>query len=617
MTLPLTFAPEDLPEAPGVYLFKDEAGKVLYVGKAKSLRDRIRSYVRPGGDGRLQIPFLEREAAGIDFVVTASESEAVLLEDTLVKKHRPSCNVRLRDDKSFLLVRLDPRQEFPRPEPVRAHGRLGRDDGVPTFGPYPSTGALRRTLRFLHSVAPLRDCSDAVMRNRTRPCLKHSIGRCCAPCVGLATREEYREHVDRALDFLRGRIDGAREHLRRRMKEEADALRFERAQVIKNQIAALEETAAAGRLSVAAKEDRDVIGLHRDGERASIAVLRFRNRLLVDTRTHLLDTRLPDPELLASFLPRYYATAEVPPEVVLARAANDPEMLQAWLAGRRGGAVSLLLPRRGERARQVALACENARRAIESAKTREAAMGEAADSLADLLLLRKVPETIDGFDVSNLQGSANVASRVRFVDGRPERRGWRRFRVKGFEGQDDFASMREVVGRALRRDLEEDTLPDLLVIDGGRGQLAAALEARDEVGAWDVDLVGLAKDRTEAGPGDAMLHKGERVFLPGAEEPIPVPEGTPAHHLLSRIRDEAHRFAVTYHRKLRSRIGSELDDVPGVGATRRRSLLRHFGSLTSLREASVEAIASVPGIPRTLAEAVHRALHASAEETPR
>jgi excinuclease ABC subunit C len=616
VTLPARFAPEDLPEAPGVYLFKGEGGKVLYVGKARSLRDRIRSYARPGGDGRLGIAFLEREATGVDFVVTASESEAVLLEDTLIKRHRPPYNVRLRDDKSFLLVRIDPREEFPRPEPVRAHRRLGQEGGALLFGPYPSTGALRRTLRLLRTIAPLRDCTDAVMRNRSRPCLQHAIGRCCAPCVGLVTPEGYRAHVERAVEFLRGRIDEVREGLRRRMRQEAAALRFERAQALKEQIEALEETAAAGRLAVAAKGDRDAIGLHREGARACVAVLRFRGRLLREARTHLFEAVLPDEELLASFLPRYYRLADVPPEVVLPVEANDREMLEGWLAGRRGGAVSLLVPERGERARQASLASENARRALESAATREAAMEEAAEALADLLSLRKVPETVDGFDVSNLQGAANVASRVRFVGGRPEKRGFRRFRVKGFAGQDDFASMREVVGRALRRDLEADELPDLVVIDGGRGQLAAALEARDEVGAWDVEFVALAKDRVEAGPDDRMLHKGERVFLPGAEEPIPLPEGSPASHLLARIRDEAHRFAVTYHRKVRSRIGSELDGIPGVGPTRRRVLLRHFGSLTALREAPLEAIAGVPGISRPLAEAIHRALRASGEPAP-
>jgi excinuclease ABC subunit C len=565
---------------------------------------------------------LESRASALDFVVTATEEEALLLEDTLVKKHRPPHNVRLKDDKSFLLVRLDPSGPFPRLEPVRAHSP--RAGGALHFGPFPSAGALRRTLRILHSVVPLRDCSDAVLRNRSRPCLKHAIGRCAAPCVGLIGEAEYRALVERAIEMLRGRGEGLLGALRARMREEADALRFERAQGIKEAIDDLERTLSVERDVLERRVGRDVVGLARDESRVCLVVLQFRDGALVDRRTAVLESPLPDEEVLGSLLPRLFeGTGDIPPEIAIPAEPNDAEMIASHLARRRKGPVRLLVPRRGPAARRVRQACENAARLLEAARNQDAASAEAAERLAERLRLRRVPVVVDGFDVSNIQGSAIVASRVRFRDGRPDRSGYRRFRPKEVATQDDFAVLHEVVSRALKRDLEADELPDLLVIDGGKGQLQSALAARDEVGAWDVEVVALAKRKTgktgktgsglACRPDPVLPPKDERVYLPDRAEPIPLEVGSPDRALLERIRDEAHRFAITYHRRVRGRLGSALDAIPGIGRERRKRLLRHFGSVEAIRRASIDEIAAVPGIPRALGERVLRALRPRVE----
>lgn len=595
------------PESTGVYFFKNAKGDFLYIGKAKNLRARLRSYLRPGGDGRFQLQFLARQAAAVEFVLTPGEGEALLLEDRLVKQHQPIHNVRLRDDKSFLMLRLDLSREFPRFEPVRSHGE--KEPGYRYFGPYPSSQALRRSLRLLHSLIPMRDCSDSMMKHRSRPCLKHSIGLCAAPCVGLIDAKDYAALVEKSVAVLSGKTAELEKELERKMKKAADELQFERAKVFRDQLKALQQTVERRPVLTRTQIERDTFGFFRNEKNSIVTVLRFRAGGLVDSKSHLVPSTVPEEELLSSFLSRFYNEGEaIPAEIVVPGEIHEREMLERVFSERADHPVSILSAQRGEKHLQLKMATANAKEAAAQIELRRDADGSALDHLQNRLGLVKRPECMDCFDISQMQGSAMVASRVRFVDGRPNKTGYRHYKIQSVSGQDDFAAMLEVVSRSLRRGLEEDDLPDLIVIDGGKGQLSSALAARDELGAWDVEFVALAKDREKEKEGE-KFHTGERVFLPGADQAIALPAGSPERLLMERIRDEAHRFAITFHRKKREAIRSELDEIPGLGAQKKKSLLRHFGSVNSIREASVDQIMQISGMNNRLAQNIYDKLH--------
>ncbi len=597
------------PESTGVYFFKNAKGDFLYIGKAKNLRARLRSYLRPGGDGRFQLQFLSRQAAAVEFVLTPGEGEALLLEDRLVKQHQPIHNVRLRDDKSFLMLRLDLSKEFPRFEPVRSHGE--KEPGYRYFGPYPSSQALRRSLRLLHSLIPMRDCSDSMMKHRSRPCLKHSIGLCAAPCVGLIDAKDYAALVEKAVAVLSGKTAELEKELERKMKKAADELQFERAKVFRDQLKALQQTVERRPVLTRTQVERDTFGFFRNEKNSIVTVLRFRAGGLVDSKSHLVPSTVPEEELLSSFLSRFYNEGEaIPAEIVVPGEIHEREMLERVFSERAEHPVSIFSAQRGEKHLQLKMASANAKEAAAQIELRRDADGSALDRLQERLGLVKRPECMDCFDISQMQGSAMVASRVRFVEGRPNKTGYRHYKIQSVSGQDDFAAMLEVVSRSLRRGLEEDDLPDLIVIDGGKGQLSSALAARDELGAWDVEFVALAKDREKEKEGE-KFHTGERVFLPGADQPIALPAGSPERLLMERIRDEAHRFAITFHRKKREAIRSELDEIPGLGAQKKKSLLRHFGSVASIREASVDQIMQISGMNSRLAQSVYEKLRRS------
>jgi excinuclease ABC subunit C len=594
------------PTGPGVYTFLDEQGAALYVGKAADLRARVRSYCKPGGDGRFLLQFLAAEAADVEFVATATEQEALLLENTVIKKRQPPYNIKLKDDKAFLLLRLDRREPWPWYRLVRRR----QDDGAQYFGPFASAKVVRRTLRLLHKVVPLRDCRDAVFANRTRPCIKHQIGRCPAPCVGLIERKAYDELLDRSVRFLRGDVGPVLADLRARMAAAAEALEFERAQAMKEQLDALQRFAEPQAV-VAGLADEDALGVHRAGDDVAVAFLSFRGGALEQCRRFMFRSALPDDLLLGELLARFYeGDRYVPAVVLLPQPPAEAPILQDWLQGKRGGRVELHVPQRGDKRRHLELAEQNARLqdAVEAdAQARRRAAGE---RLAALLGLPEPPSRLHCLDVSTIQGTNTVASRVCFVDGQPSKADYRRFRIGEAAAGDDFAAMQEAVRRSLQLCLEreDEDLPDLLVIDGGKGQLAAAQRALGELGLGDdVPVCGLAKSRLK-GLGDLRTESGERVFAPGDELPRPLPNGAPETLLLAALRDEAHRFAITYHRKARGRIASELDDVPGVGPTRRRALLRHFGSLSALKSASRDALRAMPGLPAAVADAVFERL---------
>ncbi|MCC6783063.1 MAG: excinuclease ABC subunit UvrC [Planctomycetes bacterium] len=595
------------PTGPGCYVFLDARGEALYVGKATNLRARVRSYLRPGGDGRYLLRFLEREAADVEFVATSTEQEALLLEDTICKKRKPRFNIKLKDDKSFLLLRLDRREDWPWFRLVRRR----KDDGAEYFGPFASAKSVRRTLAMLHKVVPLRDCRDGVFRNRSRPCLQFEIGRCPAPCVGRIGREDYARQLARAVEILSGGHAPVLRRLREEMRQAAEALEFERAAAKKAQIEALERIGEAQSV-VQDAGDQDVFGIWRadDGD-VVVAVLHFRAGRLESARRFELRTALPDELLLADLLARFYAGDRfVPAEIVVGAEPDERQLVEDWLAGKRRGPVRVRVPQRGVVRRHLELAEENARLNAAASEELAAARGDAAERLAELCELEAPPQLVHCMDVSTMQGRDTVASRVAFVDGVPEKAAYRRFKISAEHAGDDFAAMEEAVRRSLLRCREgtDERLPDLLVVDGGKGQLDAARRAAAALGLGDdVPIVGLAKSRLR-GVGEARGRTAERLVLPSRAEPVPLGEGEPETLLVTALRDEAHRFAITFHRQLRGKLTSVLDDVPGIGPTRRRLLLTHFGSVEALRRADLDALRAVPGLPAAVAEQVHAAL---------
>ena len=601
-----------VPDKPGVYLFRGADGAVLYVGKALSLRERLRSYRRPGGDGRLMIRFLHSEAESVECIVTRTEQEALLLEDALIKQHKPLHNVRLKDDKSFLMLRLDAGLDFPRFRFVRAHDPKGKRPGesqgrVRLFGPFASSRSLRRTLADLHRVVPLRDCPDSVFANRSRPCMKHQLGLCSAPCVGLISREDYALLVTRAERILGGDIGELEFELDMRMRAASEKQDYERAAGWRDRLSALRRTVERQGVRPADGIDRDVLALVRSARDALLHRLSFRDGRLSESRSHAFRSELPDDELWNNVVTALYGAGRLPPpaEVVLSCEPADLELFRHLF----GANTRWIVPQSGERRRMLDLAHENARTALNFQRSTKAAEEEALEALAELLDLPGPPEVIDCFDISTLQGEHTVASRVRLRAGHQDKSGYRRFKLRTVAGQDDFASLREVVGRSLRRGAQDNQLPDLIVIDGGAQQLASALEARAEAGAHDVPIIGLAKARSERRVGKkTRAASEERVFLPGVEAPLELGRNSPARLLLERIRDEAHRFAIRYHRKERGRIRSQLDSIDGLGPVKKRALLTRFGSVAGIRAESLESLAAVPGIGPKLAQVIVESL---------
>ena len=590
------------PTGPGVYIFTDAAGAALYVGKASNLRNRVRAYLKAGGDSRIGLRFLEDTAEDVEFLATQTEQEALLLENTIIKKRKPPYNVRLKDDKAFLMLRLDRREAWPWFRLVRRR----KADGAQYFGPYASAKAVRRTLRLLHKVVPLRDCTDGVFHNRSRPCIKHQIGRCPAPCVDLIDREAYDDLLDSAVKVLKGDVAPLLRELRDGMERASGALDFERAQSLKIQIEALCLVAEKQDVVGAGKQDRDAVGLHRVGDEVSAAFLLFRDGLLESCRRFTFRSAVPQDLLLAELLSRFYhGDHYVPREILVPGDVAESSLLEAWLREKRGGAVKLSRPLRGAKRRQLEMAAENARLSDALEADEAGRRLSALRALADRLGMDDVPRRIHCIDVSTIQGTSTVASRVCFVDGQPDRAGYRKFRIRGDAAAADFASMDQAVRRSLTLCLTDDEeLPSLLGLDGGRGQLGAARRAVDELGlSGEMVLTGLAKSRLQ-GSGDARRKTDERLFMDGREAPEALPEGAPETLMVGRLRDEAHRFAVTYHRKVRGKLGSALDGIEGVGPERRRLLLKRFGSLSAVKTASLEELEAVPGLPRAVARRV-------------
>ncbi|CAN5654351.1 excinuclease ABC subunit UvrC [soil metagenome] len=594
-----------LPPRPGVYLMKGDAGEILYIGKAKSLRSRVRSYFGSGHLESLKTRELVRRIHDLETIVVNSEAEALILENNLIKEHRPRFNINLRDDKTYPYIKVSVAEPFPR---VMVTRKLVRD-GSRYFGPYTDVRRMRQVLEVLKRLYTVRSCHYDLPREAPpRPCLDHHIGRCLAPCVGLQSEPDYRVMVDEILDVLGGHTRRAAERLRQEMSSAAEQMQFERAAELRDALSHLSKLEAQQKVVDVDGSDRDVIGFARDGEEGCGVVLRIREGKLLGRETIFLDNLEgeTDEAVLGTFVVRFYTVlslesgADLPPELFLPGDFEDRPLLEQLLRERVGRAVRTVVPQRGEKTRLVALAGQNARHLLEERKLLgNSAFGRAPDSLYELqeiLELDTVPRTIVCFDVSHTQGTETVASAVVFVSGEPDKSQYRRFRIKGEWGNDDYASMHEAVARYFRRRLDEGKpLPDLVVIDGGKGQLGAARAALESVELAQVALISLAK-------------RDEEVFLPGRPDPVRIPRRAVALRLLQRLRDEAHRFAVTYNRKLRSRrtIQSEISQIPGVGAARQQALLARFGSMRALRSATAEEIASLPGFGQSLAQSVVR-----------
>ena len=599
-----------MPSQPGVYLMKNGEGTILYVGKAKNLRSRVRSYFRKSGDGRFRIQFLIPNIEDIDFLVTDTEKEALILENTLIKTHKPRFNVNLRDDKSYVNLRLDSRDKYPRLTVVRRPAR----DGALYFGPYASANSVRETMRTLSRIFPLRLCTDHVFNSRTRPCLYHQIHRCSAPCVpGHVSDDEYRALVEETALFLKGRDEELLKMLYAQMREASEQLRFEEAGRIYRRIGAIERTIERQKVTSSQERDQDVFGFFREADHVEIQRLTVRGGKLLGGKSDLFSEQFsPDADVLESYINQYYAEGqELPEEVLLPFALEGREGLSDLLSERRGKRVNVLVPERGEKRALVAMANKNAELSFQARKDRQRSQQTTLEQLQDRLHLRNFPGRIECFDMSNIQGTHPVGSMVTFTDGEPDKARYRKFQVKTVEGPDDFASMYEVLSRRYTRALEEDDLPDLLMVDGGKGQLNIAQAVLWELGIEAPDLISIAKSRLKPGQGNEAPHRtDERFFIPGRKNPVILPANSAGLFLLQRVRDEAHRFAITYHKNRRAKaaVHSALDDIPGVGPKRRMALLRHFGSVSAIAAASPEAVQAVAMVSRNLAELILQSL---------
>lgn len=597
-----------LPAAPGVYLFRDASGAVLYVGKARSLRSRVRSYFTASStDERAFIPFLESEVDDLTTHVVGNEKEAALLENELIKQHQPRYNVKLKDDKDFLSIRIDPNEAWPRLTVVRRP----KPDGARYYGPIDSATSARQTLRQINRFFRLRTCRDGELEGRTRPCLQYQIKRCPAPCVLEVDRDAYLAQVDLVGLFLDGRHDTLVEDLERRMRAAAEGLRYEEAAGYRDQLRAVDRVRARQRIASVKEIDQDVVGLHRAGDQVEVALLRVRGGHLNAVRTfELSGVSLPDDELLSSFVGEYYRRGgTIPDELLLPVEIEASEGLEGWLTEERGARVHVLVPRRGGKRRLVEMAAENAEHAFrEKARAREdleARLGEVQSKLR----LDRPPRRIECVDVSHLGGHDTVAAITAITDGELDKRRYRSFKVRRVAGGDDYAAMYEVLARRFARGRDGDAgweLPDLLVVDGGKGQLNVALAAQKDVGVEGLAIVGLAKERREGGEETAV----ERVFLPGQKNAIDLPPRSASRHLLTLVRDEAHRRSNELRKSVgkKRRLASRLDDVPGVGAKTKAKLVTRLGSLKAVRAASLEELMRA-GAKRGQAEAIVRALH--------
>lgn len=587
-----------LPDAPGVYLFKDARGDLLYIGKAQSLRKRVQSYFtdRDFGYDAERLGAMVGQVADVEFLLTANELEALILESNLIKQRRPRYNIVLRDDKHYPFIRLDLKDSFPA---LQVSRRI-KNDGALYFGPYVPAGTMWDLLALLNRTFPLRTCRNIAGRTL---CLEYHLGRCLGPCEGLVTQSEYAEIVQKVRLVLEGKDQEVIQQLERQMREAAGQLQYERAAKLRDQIDSLRRATENQRVISARGEDQDVFGLVQEGNELQIQLLAVRGGQLIGQDSFAFEGVAAGGAagVLGSLLAQYYLGARHIPKTILAsHLPAEVDLLMSMLSGRARHQVEIRVPERGPKAHLVEMAVGNARAMLAQSLTSTAARERAMAEVQQALGLRRLPRRIECTDISNISGVLAVGSLVTFADGQPRRQDYKRFRIRTVLGADDYAMVREVLGRRFAK--TDWPLPDLLLIDGGRGQLNAGILAAKEAGLTDLPLASLAKEE-------------ELVFRPDVLEPIRLPDGSRGKHLLQQVRDETHRFALMYHRSLRGKSGlrSVLDEVPGIGARRKRLLLQRFGSLKRLRAASVEELRTLGGLPQRVAEAAHHLLSSTTE----
>ncbi len=603
--MPLDEKIKKAPPSPGVYLMKDKDEGVIYVGKAGNLKNRVKAYAA-GTDSRGMVPFLVSRVRDVDFIVTNTQKEALILENSLIKEHRPRYNVNLRDDKTYFSIRINPADPFPRFQLVRRP----KKDGARYFGPYPSSASAKETLRFLQLVFPLRTCRDQELNTRKRPCLEYEIKRCAAPCAGMIDAPSYRRLVGDSMAFLEGREKKLIRDLRTRMKNASEHMHFEEAAVLRDRIAAVEETLEKQRVLSEDTMDRDVFGLYQEGNLIQICVLFIRKGRMLGKKEFPLLTAAGDAsEILSSVIKQYYdGGAYIPEKVILPCEIEDGEIVRDWLSEKRTRKVSVSVPRRGGVLEMLQIARCNAENVFHEA-ARRGHPEEAIGILVRLLQLKNLPSRIECFDISNMGGRNAVGSMVTFVDGKPWKQGYKRFKIRTVEKSDDYAMMYEVMKRRYR---DGKNLPDLIMVDGGKGQLGVAVSVLRDLGLKGMDVIGIAKAKT--------LENGYRtedhVYLPGRKNPVYLAKWPSALFLLQTIRDEAHRFAISYFRKSKEKkdLQSILDNIPGIGQERKKALVTFFGDPRKIRDASLQELENVDGIGRRLARMIFAGLKKKDEE---
>ncbi len=591
---------KQMPARPGVYLMKDTGGTVLYIGKAARLRHRVRSYF---GSRQQLSPKLRRlvaRVADIDFFVTGSEQEALVLELNLIKRHRPYYNVRLKDDKNFPYLKIDPDEDWPRVQITRhLEGNSGR-----YFGPFASARSIRQALKVIKDIFPFRPCSRNISRPLSRPCLEYDIHNCSGPCIGAITKEEYAEIIKQLTLFLEGKQEVVVRQLESKMKQAAEALEYEAAARTRDQLQSVREIINWQRMATTVKGEQDVVAYAQNRDQAYVQVYFIRGGKLIGREGFTLQgTRSEEPsQIMTSFVQHFYDSASyIPPLILLQHPVEGRAVIESWLKDKRGSKVRLQVPRKGGKKQLIDTVAENAARGLQQLTLKKlsapATLNAALKEIKNLFGLQRLPQRIEGYDISNIQGQAAVGSMVVFDQGRPRPAHYRRFRIKTVSGADDYAMLREVISRRFGRlDRSVDSwsvLPDLILVDGGRGQLSSVLAAMRQAGVGSLPVAGLAKEN-------------EDIFIPGKPKPLSLPQASPGLHLLQRIRDEAHRFALGYHHKLRKKqtFASALDAVPGIGPGRKRSLMRKFGSVPEIRGASVDELAGTSGVSRGLAQKI-------------
>lgn len=600
------FNPErlaDFPEKPGVYIMKDKRNRIIYVGKAVSLKNRVRSYFQSHKNLPVKVASMVSKIEDIEYIVTDSEVEALILECNLIKFHKPRYNILLRDDKQYPYIRITLNERFPRIEVVRTV----KKDGARYFGPYANAGAMREAIDVINKIFPIRSCKKDLSEIPIdeRPCLNYHIKRCLAPCQGFVKDEEYNEMINNIIMFLEGKRETLVKQLKDRMQEAAEKLDFERAAVLRNQISALEKVLEKQKVVSTDMIDQDIIAMARGSGIVCIQVFFIREGKLISREPFILNNTddIERQEILTSFVKQFYNNAHfIPKEIIIDEDIDDRDTIEEWLSRKKGQKVYVLIPKRGEKKKLAQMVAENARAYLEQVESREERERirnlQALEELKKFLNLKELPQRIEAFDISNTQGTESVASMVVFEGAQPKKEEYRKFKIKTVEGPNDFESMKEVISRRFKRALSGDRkfqkLPDLLLIDGGKGQLKYAREALKELGLSHILTIALAEEY-------------EHIFVEGRDDPIVLPENSEALFLVQRVRDEAHRFALSFHRSLRSKrnLRSVLDDIPGIGKARRLALLKTLGGLEGIKRATLEELAAVPGMNRKAAQAVH------------